>query len=154
MQTNGTLLNDEWCAFFNEWVRHDVGNVFVQTFDVALGSWMGQHNLCIFSPTCGDALVVEHRGDMYSCDHFVEPEYRLGNIGETPMAEMVASEKQRAFGQHKLKSLPKHCQKCDVKFACWGNVRATGSLLHPMASPASTTCVPDTSSSSTTSAPP
>jgi len=70
-------------AIFDEWVRLDVGKVFVQTFDVALGSWVGQHNLCIFSPTCGDAVALEHNGDLYSCDHYVEPEYRLGNIRET-----------------------------------------------------------------------
>jgi uncharacterized protein len=107
-------------AIFDEWVRRDVGNVFVQTFDVALGSWMGQHSLCIFSPTCGDALALEHNGDLYSCDHYVEPEYRLGNIRETPMRELVDSEKQRAFGRHKLSSLPKYCRECEVLFACYG----------------------------------
>ena len=107
-------------AIFDEWVRRDVGKVFVQTFDVALGSWIGQHNLCIFSPTCGSALALEHNGDLYSCDHYVEPDYLLGNIAETHMAELVASPKQRAFGQHKLSSLPKYCRECEVKFACWG----------------------------------
>ncbi len=71
-------------AMFDEWVRRDVGKVFVQTFDVALGSWLGQHNLCIFSPTCGSALALEHNGDLYSCDHYVEPDYLLGNIQQTP----------------------------------------------------------------------
>jgi uncharacterized protein len=107
-------------AIFDEWVRRDVGKVFVQTFDVALGSWLGQHNLCIFSPTCGNAVALEHNGDMYSCDHYVEPEYRLGNIRETPMGKLVASKKQRAFGQHKLDSLPKYCRECEVRFACHG----------------------------------
>jgi uncharacterized protein len=107
-------------AIFDEWVRRDVGQVFVQTFDVALGSWLGQHNLCIFSPTCGSALALEHNGDLYSCDHYVEPSHLLGNILETPMAELVASEKQRAFGQDKLTSLPTYCRKCDVRFACHG----------------------------------
>jgi len=107
-------------AIFDEWVRRDVGKVFVQTFDVALGSWLGQHNLCIFSPTCGNAVALEHNGDLYSCDHYVEPEYRLGNIRETPMGELVASQKQRAFGQHKLESLPKYCRECEVRFACHG----------------------------------
>jgi len=87
---------------------------------VALGSWLGQHNLCIFSPTCGGALALEHNGDLYSCDHYVEPGYLLGNILQTPMAELVASEKQRAFGQEKLNSLPKYCRECDVRFACHG----------------------------------
>jgi uncharacterized protein len=107
-------------AIFDEWVRRDVGKVFVQTFDVALGSWLGQHNLCIFSPTCGNAVALEHNGDLSSCDHYVEPEYRLGNIRETPMGELVASQKQRAFGQHKLESLPKYCRECEVRFACHG----------------------------------
>jgi uncharacterized protein len=107
-------------AIFDEWVRRDVGKVFVQTFDVALGSWIGQHNLCIFSPTCGDAVVLEHNGDLYSCDHYVEPEHRLGNIRETSMRDLVGSNKQRAFGQHKLSSLPKYCRDCKVLFACYG----------------------------------
>lgn len=107
-------------AIFDEWVRHDVGSVFVQTFDVAFGNWLGQHSLCIFSPTCGSALALEHNGDLYSCDHFVEPDYLLGNILETPMSSMVASEKQREFGQHKLTSLPKYCRDCEVLFACYG----------------------------------
>ena len=67
------------CDIYDEWVTHDVGKVFVQTFDVALGSWLGQHNLCVFSPTCGNALALEHNGDVYSCDHYVEPDYLLGN---------------------------------------------------------------------------
>jgi uncharacterized protein len=107
-------------AIFDEWVRRDVGTVFVQTFDVALGSWVGQHNLCIFSPTCGGALALEHNGDLYSCDHYVEPRYLLGNIQKTPMRELVDSEKQRRFGQDKLNSLPKYCRECDVRFACHG----------------------------------
>jgi len=107
-------------AIFDEWVRRDVGNIFVQTFDVALGSWLGQHDLCIFSPTCGDAVALEPNGDLYSCEHYVEPGYRLGNIRETPMAKMVDSEHQRAFGQRKLSSLPKYCRECDVLFACNG----------------------------------
>jgi uncharacterized protein len=107
-------------AVFDEWVRRDVGKVFVQTFDVALGSWLGQHNLCIFSPTCGNALALEHNGDLYSCDHYVEPEYLLGKIQKTPLIELVASEKQRAFGEDKLSSLPKYCRDCEVLFACYG----------------------------------
>ena len=107
-------------AIFDEWVVRDGGNVFVQTFDVALGSWMGMHSLCIFSPTCGGALALEHNGDLYCCDHYVEPRYLLGSIAETPQAELVASEKQRAFGQDKLNSLPQYCLECDVRFACHG----------------------------------
>jgi uncharacterized protein len=108
------------CAVYDEWVKYDVGKVFVQTFDVALGSWVGQHNLCIFSPTCGNALALEHNGDVYSCDHYVEPDYLLGNIKETGLLEMVTSDRQRAFGQHKFDSLPKYCRDCEVLFACYG----------------------------------
>ena len=108
------------CAIFDEWVRRDVGTVFVQTFDVALGSWLGQNNLCIVSPTCGRALALEHNGDVYSCDHYVEPSCRLGNILETPLEALVDSEQQRAFGQEKFTSLPKYCRSCDVLFACFG----------------------------------
>jgi len=108
------------CAIFDEWVTRDVGKVFVQTFDVALGSWVGQHNLCIFSPTCGNALALEHNGDVYSCDHYVEPDYLLGNIKDTPLLELVASDKQRKFGQHKFDSLPRYCRNCEVLFACFG----------------------------------
>jgi uncharacterized protein len=107
-------------GIFDEWVRRDVGTVFVQTFDVALGSWVGQHNLCIFSPTCGGALALEHNGDVYSCDHFVEPDYLLGNIHETPLVQLVSSRQQIAFGRAKLDSLPRFCQACDVRFACHG----------------------------------
>ena len=112
----GRFLSD----VFDEWVRQDVGRVFVQAFDVALGSWLGQHNLCIVSPTCGNALALEHNGDLYSCDHFVEPQYRLGNILETPLAALVASQQQRKFGGDKFDSLPEYCRNCDVLFACYG----------------------------------
>jgi uncharacterized protein len=105
---------------FDEWVQRDVGKVFVQTFDVALGSWVGQHNLCIVSPTCGNALALEHNGDVYSCDHCVEPACLLGNILEKPLREMVDSEQQRVFGRDKLDSLPRFCRDCEVLFACYG----------------------------------
>jgi uncharacterized protein len=108
------------CDIYDEWVKHDVGKVFVQTFDVALGSWVGQHNLCIFSPTCGNALAMEHNGDVYSCDHYVEPDYLLGNIKETHLLEMVTSDRQRAFGEQKFDSLPQYCRDCEVLFACYG----------------------------------
>ena len=108
------------CAIFDEWVSRDVGKVYVQTFDVALGSWLGQHNLCIFSPTCGKALALEHNGDLYSCDHYVEPDYLLGNIGKTHMMKLVTSQQQQKFGQDKFDSLPKYCRDCEVLFACYG----------------------------------
>jgi uncharacterized protein len=107
-------------AIFDEWVQRDVGKVYVTTFDVALGSWLGQHNACIIAPTCGGALVLEHNGDVYSCDHFVEPKHRLGNVKETPLKTLVTSEKQRRFGQSKYDTLPKYCKECPVLFACYG----------------------------------
>ena len=107
-------------AIFDEWVRRDVGKVFVQMFDVALGSWMGMHTLCVFAPTCGRALALEHNGDLYVCDHFVEPEFWLGNIQETHLAELAASPRQMRFGQAKQDTLPTVCQACEVGFACNG----------------------------------
>lgn len=107
-------------SVFDEWIRRDVGKVFVLNFDQALASWVGQPSVCVFQPTCGNALALEHNGDLYCCDHFVEPEYKLGNISETHMLEMIGSEKQRAFGQHKWNSLPKYCRECEVLFACYG----------------------------------
>jgi len=107
-------------GIFDEWVQRDVGKIFVTTFDVALGSWMGQHNSCVVSPTCGNALVLEHNGDVYSCDHFVEPDYKLGNIKETTLQALVSSEQQRRFGQNKYDTLPKYCKECPVLFACYG----------------------------------
>jgi uncharacterized protein len=105
---------------FEEWVRHDVGEVFVQLFDVTLGSWVGQHNLCIFAPNCGTALALEHNGDLYSCDHFVEPDFLLGNIIDTHLIELIASDQQIKFGQDKMTSLPRYCVDCEVRFACHG----------------------------------
>ena len=107
-------------AVFDEWVRRDVGKVFVQIFDVTLGAYFNQHTLCIFSPTCGNALAMEHNGDLYSCDHYVEPDYLLGNIQDTHMIELVAVEKQRQFGRDKQESLPRYCRECEVRFACHG----------------------------------
>src|SRR3990172_7329163 len=93
-------------AIFDEWVRRDVGQVYVQMFDAALASWLGLHNpLCIFNETCGQALALEHNGDLYSCDHFVEPGYLLGNIKQEHMIELVGSERQYQFGQDKYHTL-------------------------------------------------
>lgn len=108
-------------SVFDEWVRRDVGDIFVQLFDGTLASWFwGRSTLCIFQPTCGRALALEHNGDLYSCDHFVEPHYLLGNITDKPLRELAASEKQRAFGESKMSTLPRYCQECDVLFACYG----------------------------------
>ncbi len=109
------------CTIFDAWVRRDVGRLFVQTFDAALGSWLkAPPSLCIFAPICGNALALEHTGDLYSCDHFVEPNYLLGNITETPMIDLVASAQQRQFGLDKKERLPHYCRECDVRFACHG----------------------------------
>jgi uncharacterized protein len=107
-------------AIFDEWVRRDIGKIFVTTFDVALGSWLGQHNLCITAPTCGGALALEHNGDVYSCDHFVEPDYRLGNVKDATLETLVSSERQRRFGDAKFETLPSYCKTCPVLFACYG----------------------------------
>ena len=109
------------CAIFDEWVRQDVGRVFVQLFDVALESWLtGRASLCIFGETCGRALAVEHNGDLYPCDHYVFPDFRLGNITETPIATLVESPRQVAFGDAKREELPGCCRRCPVLFACRG----------------------------------
>ena len=108
-------------AIFDEWVRNDVGKTFVQLFDVSLEMWLGMEaSLCIFRKTCGSALAVEHNGDLYSCDHFVYPENRLGNIMQQALGEMVESPQQIQFGQAKNDTLPKYCQQCEVRFACNG----------------------------------
>jgi len=114
----------QWGRFlvdvFDEWVRRDVGQVFVLTFDWALASWLGiESPVCIFRETCGDAVVLEHNGDLYACDHYVQPAYRLGNILETPLAELLSSERLRRFGQAKAR-LPQACRACHVRFACRG----------------------------------
>ncbi len=109
------------CAIFDEWVRNDVGQVFVQLFDVTLGSWLGQNaSLCIFAETCGKALIIEHNGDLYSCDHFVYSDYRLGNVHEESIRDMVASPRQTKFGQDKKDALPQYCVECAYRFACNG----------------------------------
>jgi serine-type anaerobic sulfatase-maturating enzyme len=123
--TGRSVTADQYGRFlidvFEEWVRRDVGEVYVQMFDVALANWVGEPpGLCIHSETCGLALALEHTGDLYSCDHFVEPAYKLGNIRETPMLELVASQRQRQFGLDKRDTLPRFCRECDVRFACHG----------------------------------
>lgn len=98
-----------------------MGQVYVQMFDVALANWVGAPSgLCIHSPTCGVALAMEHNGDVCSCDHFVEPRYRLGNINQEHLLTLVASDRQRQFGRDKLERLPGYCLTCDVRFACHG----------------------------------
>jgi uncharacterized protein len=107
---------------FDEWVHNDVGMVYVQTFEAAVRNWMRMptSGMCVFEETCGYGLALEHNGDLYSCDHFVEPDYLLGNIKEENMLTIVASERQYQFGQDKRDTLPKYCLDCDVRFACHG----------------------------------
>lgn len=108
---------------FEEWARRDVGDVFVSDFDTALAHWLGMHQAgsCVHAETCGDAVALEHNGDLYSCDHFVDPEHHLGNItqGRT-LLQLVESPRQRAFGAAKRDSLSAYCRRCDVRFACHG----------------------------------
>lgn len=108
-------------AIFDDWVRHDVGSISVGISDEALRKWAGiKGGMCVFNETCGDALAMEHNGDLYSCDHYVYPEYRLGNILEEPLRELAGSPAQRKFGQDKRDTLPAYCRGCEVRFACQG----------------------------------
>src|SRR5215468_3664782 len=121
---------------FEEWVRRDVGEVYVQMFDVALANWVGEPpGLCVHSETCGLALALEHTGDLYSCDHFVEPRYKLGNIGMTHMLELVSSPQQKQFGLDKRETLPQYCCDCDVRFACHGGCPKDRFIETPDGSP-------------------
>ncbi len=109
------------CALFDEWVRQDIGRIIVQIFEEAARPAYGQdHSLCIFRRTCGNVPVIEHNGDFYSCDHFVTPEHRLGNIRETPLGALLESPAQRAFGRAKLDQLPRYCRECEVRSMCNG----------------------------------
>ncbi|EDY96578.1 anaerobic sulfatase maturase [Phocaeicola plebeius DSM 17135] len=109
------------CTIFDEWVKNDVGEYFIQIFDATLANWMGaQPGVCTMAPTCGHAGVMEFNGDVYSCDHFVFPEFKLGNIYEKSLIEMMYSEKQIQFGQQKRDSLPNKCKECNYLFACNG----------------------------------
>lgn len=105
---------------FEEWIRHDVGRVYVQLFDVTLEAYFGRHLLCIHTPTCGLGPALEYNGDLYACDHFVEPGFRLGNIHQTHMLKLLASPEQRKFGQNKRDSLTAQCQSCEVRGLCNG----------------------------------
>lgn len=120
-----SVTPEQWghflCSVFDQWVRNDVGSTFVQLFDTTLANWMGMDgSLCTMSRECGHAGVMEYNGDVYSCDHFVFPEYKLGNICDNTLTEMMYSERQRAFGQNKYRSLPQQCKSCQYLFACHG----------------------------------
>lgn len=108
-------------SVFSEWIKNDVSRVFIYTFEEALAAWCGlEPALCVFGKTCGNALVIEHNGDVYSCDHYVYPAYKLGNIMEQPLSRMATSERQLAFGRDKYDCLPKYCLDCEFFFACRG----------------------------------
>lgn len=122
--TSRTVLPEQYGRFlttiFDEWVARDVGTVFVQDFDVMLSAKFGEYTLCVHAPECGNAITVEHTGDVYACDHYVEPDYRIGNVGSESLSDMLASPQQRHFGQAKRTGLPLQCIMCPVRWACHG----------------------------------
>ena len=125
-------LGDFFCTIFDEWLRRDIGRLKVQLFEEVARTALGhEHTLCIFRKTCGDVPVIEHNGDFFSCDHFVDAEYRLGNILETPLVELLENPAQRAFGQAKLDELPRYCQACEVRAMCNGGCPKDRILLTP-----------------------
>lgn len=136
-----SVLPEQFGSFligvFDEWVHNDVGSVFVQTFEASLRNWMGMESsgMCVFNETCGLGVALEHNGDLYSCDHFVDPEFRLGNIASVDMGAMVASEQQYRFGQDKRDGLPQYCLDCDVRFACHGECPKNRFLVTPDGEP-------------------
>jgi uncharacterized protein len=112
---------DFLCAIFDEWVRHDVGQTYVEIFDCTLANWVGERpGICVYAKECGHAGVMEFNGDVYSCDHFVFPEYKLGNIRDRTLVEMLYGEQQRQFSCLKHATLPKQCRECEWEFACHG----------------------------------
>jgi uncharacterized protein len=139
--TSRTVAADQFGRFlievFDEWVRHDVGDVFVQMFDTALGHWLGMDHvgMCVHARTCGTALALEHNGDVYSCDHFVESEYFLGNIQDRRLLDLLESPQQSAFGQAKSDTLPRYCRECPVRFACNGGCPKDRFLTTPDGEP-------------------
>jgi uncharacterized protein len=124
-------------TIFDEWAHNDVGRVFVQTFEAATRNWLGlaSSGMCFFNPTCGHGPALEHNGDLYSCDHFVEPDYLLGNIHQDGILELVGSEQQRKFGRDKLDALPSYCRECEVRFACHGECPKNRFALTPNGEP-------------------
>ena len=140
MVPNHSVRADAYGRFlttiFDEWVRRDVGKVFVQLFDVALEKWVGAPpSLCAFAPTCGGAVVLEHNGDVYACDHYVAPAYFIGNITEQPLKKIVASRFLKQFGLNKLQELPGYCQTCEVRFACCGECPKNRFIKTPTGEP-------------------
>ena len=133
---SASQFGDFLIAVFDEWVKRDVGQVFIQSFDAALGAWFGTPpSLCALAPTCGTAVVLEHNGDVYSCDHFVDSAFRLGNIRDRHIAELVSLEQQCRFGLAKREALPRYCQQCEVLFACHGGCPKDRLLTAPTGEP-------------------
>ena len=124
-------------TIFDEWVKNDVGRVFVQTFEATVRNWLGlpSSGMCVFDATCGHGLALEHNGDLYSCDHFVEPKHLLGNIRQNHMIDLAGSDQQIAFGRDKLAGLPRHCRECEVGFACKGECPKNRFLTTPEGEP-------------------
>ncbi|MCX6329245.1 MAG: SPASM domain-containing protein, partial [Bacteroidia bacterium] len=123
-------------TIFDEWVRKDVARYYVQIFDATLANYVGENpGLCVFNDTCGDALVMEHNGDLFSCDHFVYPEYLLGNIAQTPLIDLAKSQRQFDFGIDKRNKLPRYCLQCDVRYACHGECPKHRFILTPDGKP-------------------
>ena len=123
-------------TIFDEWVRNDVARYYIQIFDSTLANYVGENpGLCVFSETCGDALIMEHNGDLFSCDHFVYPEYFLGNITETPLVDLVKSQRQFDFGIDKRNRLPRYCLHCNVRYACHGECPKHRFLMTPDGEP-------------------
>ena len=123
--SKASVAPEQWgyflCAIFDEWVRKDVGKIFVEIFDCTLANWMGiSPGICAYSKECGHAGVMEHNGDVYSCDHFVFPEYKLGNIRDHSLIDMLYGEQQQEFSRLKHSSLPRQCKECDMEFVCHG----------------------------------
>ena len=123
--SEASVAPEQWgyflCAIFDEWVRKDVGKIFVEIFDCTLANWMGiSPGICAYSKECGHAGVMEHNGDVYSCDHFVFPEYKLGNIRDHSLIDMLYGEQQQEFSRLKHSSLPRQCKECDMEFVCHG----------------------------------
>lgn len=123
--SEASVAPEQWgnflCVIFDEWVRKDVGKIFVEIFDCTLANWMGvSPGICAYSKECGHAGVMEHNGDVYSCDHFVFPEYKLGNIHDHSLIDMLYGKQQQEFSHLKHSSLPRQCKECDMEFACHG----------------------------------
>ena len=108
-------------AIFDEWVRQDVGQTYVQLFDAMLAAWVGQGGtVCVYAEECGNAIILEHNGEIYACDHFVYPQYQLGNLKESPLTELAWSAQQQKFGSNKKTLLPRYCRQCEFLFTCNG----------------------------------